>query len=159
MTNNSFQLPFLNIKFSKKVAGGRTFIYNSPQITKTLQEEQTPQKATQDFDTMYRCAMIQSGLGTDEKKNASMIGTSFLENKASSSENIQNLVLPTDPQDTTNLTNNTNCAELLQEEFRKQHYSSFSTEVNEISAFTTSMLDIINQIVEEERKLDSIPVR
>ena len=49
MTNNSFQLPFLNIKFKNKVAGGGVFVHNTPQITKKLEEENTPAKQEAEF--------------------------------------------------------------------------------------------------------------
>lgn len=159
MTNNSFQLPFLNIKFAKKIAGGRVFMYNSPQITKTLEAEQTPQKKQDDFDEMYRCAMLEANLSTDEKKNASIIGANFLANQASNTENIKNLVLPSDPQDSANIMKNNKCASILKENFRKKQYNGFSSQINETAAFTAAMLEIINQILDEEKKLDTIPTQ
>lgn len=74
MTNNSFQLPFLNIKFKNKIAGGAVFMHNTPQITKKLAEEQTSAKKASEFDALYRCAMISAGLGTEEKKNSGPTG-------------------------------------------------------------------------------------
>lgn len=70
MTNNSFQLPFLNIKIADKIAGARVFMHNKPQKVKRLKSEDTEEKRKSIFDEAYRCALIEAGLQPDEKKNA-----------------------------------------------------------------------------------------
>lgn len=157
MTNNSFQLPFLNTKFANKVAGGGVFIHNSPQITKT--DTTTEEKKEATFDEMYRCALINADLDTDESKNSSIIGASFTRRESNNSENIDNGRIPIDPQNTSKISGNNNCKSILRELHRQKQYESFSTEVNEIAAFTRSMLDIINQNIDTEKVLDSKPIQ
>lgn len=62
MTNNSFQLPFLNIKFKSKVAGGAVFVHNQPQVTKKLASENTKEKTEDEFNEALRAATISAGL-------------------------------------------------------------------------------------------------
>lgn len=157
MTNNSFQLPFLNTKFANKVAGGGVFIHNSPQITKT--DATTKEKKEATFDEMYRCALINADLDTDESKNSSIIGASFTRRESNNSENIDNGRIPIDPQNTSKISGNNDCKSILRELHRQKQYESFSTEVNEIAAFTRSMLDIINQNIDTEKVLDSKPIQ
>lgn len=159
MTNNSFQLPFLNIKFKDKVAGAGVFIHNTPQVTKRLSDENTPEKIQAEFDAMNRCAMMSAGLNTDENKNSSILGVGFLPNSAVHSENIINTIAPLNPQDNHQITQNNNCMQEMENQIRQKNFSGFSTQINEISAFTAAMLDVINQILDTERKLDSVPTR
>lgn len=157
MTNNSFQLPFLNVKFKDKVAGGGVFIHNSPQITKT--DPVTPEKKSATFDEMYRCAMIESWLFIDENKNTGLVGAALTPRMSATTENTRNSPIFTDPQDSAQINGNANCKNILEEQIRKKFDEKFSTEINEISAFTSAMLDIINQNIETETKLDNIPTR
>ena len=57
MTNNSYQLPFLNVKLKDKIAGGRLFMSNSPQPTRNLQKEATQEVKDAQFEADYKCAM------------------------------------------------------------------------------------------------------
>lgn len=58
MSSNSFQLPFLNIKFKDKVAGGSLFMHTLPQNKKQLESEETDNKKKAEFEKLLRCAMI-----------------------------------------------------------------------------------------------------
>lgn len=60
MTNNTFQLPFVNLKFRDKVAGGSVFSHSTPQTTKKLEAENTPEKKAMDFDEIIRCANVSA---------------------------------------------------------------------------------------------------
>jgi hypothetical protein len=60
MTNNSYQLPWLNIKIADKIAGLRTYVTTEPQITKSLKSEDTQAKKDAIFDAAFRCAMNES---------------------------------------------------------------------------------------------------
>lgn len=60
MTNNSYQLPWLNIKIADKIAGLRTYVSTEPQITKTLKSEDTQSKKDAIFDAAFKCAMNES---------------------------------------------------------------------------------------------------
>lgn len=44
-------------------------------------------------------------------------------------------------------------------QIRRENFSGFSTQINEISAFTNAMLDIIDQILDKEKRLDTVPVQ
>lgn len=159
MTNNSFQLPFLNIKFKKKVAGGGVFVHNTPQITKKLEEENTPAKQEAEFEKLYRCALLSAGLGSEEFKNSGVTGGGFLPRNGATTENLEKATISLNAQDEAQLNPNIDCQSAIPAQMRNRHYAGFSTHINEISAFTNAMLDIINQILDTETKLDNVPVR
>jgi hypothetical protein len=64
MTNNSFQLPFLNIKIKSKIAGLRTYITTRPQEVRVDKKEDTPQKKEAQFEKMKQCADVTAGLNS-----------------------------------------------------------------------------------------------
>lgn len=78
MTNNSYQLPFLNIKLKGQVAGGRTNIIESPQLKKNLKTEDTPAAKDAVFDAAFRCAMAEAGLPGDPILANGFIGAGLL---------------------------------------------------------------------------------
>lgn len=65
MTNNFYQLPFLNIKFKDKIAGARLFITDAPQVKKTVEKEATQEMADAKFELDLKCAMNEAGLQGD----------------------------------------------------------------------------------------------
>lgn len=62
MTNNSYQLPFLNIKFKDKIAGARVYMTEAPQQTKRLETDDTQEKKDAIFDAAFKCAMNEAGV-------------------------------------------------------------------------------------------------
>lgn len=62
MTNNSYQLPFLNVKIASKIAGAQLNIAELPQQTKRLKIDDTQEKKDAIFDAAFRCAMNEAGL-------------------------------------------------------------------------------------------------
>lgn len=156
MTNNSFQLPFLNIQFKSKIAGGWLFMHNSPQITKKLKSENTPEKKINDFDVAYRCAAASASLSSDPNKNNGLTGQGYVYKTGHSIENFNNATLPIGPLDTAQLKNLNWCNILFLENIRREHYAGFSRQIDELQAFTESIMDVIWQIVDVEKKLDTI---
>lgn len=72
MNNNSWQLPFLNIKLRSQVSGGAVYMHNTPQVTHIHKDE--PENIEEQFNQAYRCAMIEAGLMTDEHTNSGIQG-------------------------------------------------------------------------------------
>ena len=159
MNNNSFQLPFLNVNLSGKVAGGRVFIHNSPQSMKTLKTEDTPIKKEARFDQAYKCAMIDAGLSLDELKNAGVVGAGYILKSGHDATNISNAVSPVGPIDLENLRTENDCSTTYESVSRSNHATVLAGQLGEIQAFTVSILDVINQILETETKLDTVKVR
>jgi hypothetical protein len=62
MTNNSYQLPFLNVKIAGKIAGAQLGMTELPQQTKRLQIDDTKEKKDAIFEAALRCAMNEAGL-------------------------------------------------------------------------------------------------
>ncbi len=60
MTNNSYQLPFLNVKIASKIAGGRVFLDDAPQPSKRLKKEETKEVKDAVFDAAFKCAMNEA---------------------------------------------------------------------------------------------------
>jgi hypothetical protein len=65
MTNNSFQLPFLNIKIKSKIAGLRTYMDTRPQEVRVDKKEATPDSKATQFEKMKQCADVSAGLNSD----------------------------------------------------------------------------------------------
>lgn len=57
MTNNTYQLPFLNVKFKEKIAGARIFMHETPQPKKIVEKEATQVILDAKFDRDLRCSM------------------------------------------------------------------------------------------------------
>lgn len=151
MTQNSFQLPFLNVKFKTQVSGGAVFLHNSPQQTST--PKQTEKTIDEQFDTALKCALLEAWLNTDEKKNNGVIGGGFSLNTAHNTKNVNNSVIPLAPLESATWLD---CSSSYQNSITEEAYRGFSTQVNEIYAFTRSMMDIIDQILDSEKKLDNV---
>lgn len=151
MTNNSYQLPFLNLKFNRQVSGGAAFLHNTPQVTSVHKE--TPANIEDQFENAYRCAMMEAGLNTDENKNSGILGASYNLNIAHTTHNFDNSTKPIDPLENNQ---NLNCQDTFKNNIERKHYEGFSTQVNEIQAFTEAMTDIINQILDSEKRLDTV---
>lgn len=158
MTNNTFQLPFLNIKFKSKVAGGAVFVHNQPQVTKKLAEENTEKKREEELDLAIRCAARSASVSTDANTSSAPTGAIAHTNQATNSETFANTPVVANPVETS-IANGQDCQTAYRETIRAKHYSGFSTQVNELQAFSDAMNDIIRQIIETERRLDGIPVR
>lgn len=77
----------------------------------------------------------------------------------STTENLEKATISLNAQDEAQLNPNIDCQSAIPAQMRNRHYAGFSTHINEISAFTNAMLDIINQILDTETKLDNVPVR
>lgn len=60
MTNNTYQLPFLNIKFKEKIAGARVFMHETPQPKKIVEKEVTQTVLDAKFEADMRCAMNEA---------------------------------------------------------------------------------------------------
>lgn len=60
MTNNTYQLPFLNIKFKEKIAGARVFMHETPQPKKIVEKETTQTVLDAKFEADMRCAMNEA---------------------------------------------------------------------------------------------------
>ena len=78
MTNNSYQLPFLNIKIKNKIAGAKVYTTESPQIKKQFKTEDTPAARDALFDAAFRCAMNEAGLAGDPILANGSIGAGLL---------------------------------------------------------------------------------
>ena len=158
MTQNSFQIPFLNIKFANKIAGARVYMHNSPQISKRFKEEETQVKKDAKFDSAYRCALIDQGLSLNELQSAGVLGAGYIL-KEHTTDTIQNASLPLNAIDKERLQTANQCQELYREVSRSRTADAFSQQVGEIQAFTSAITDVITQILDTELRLDAVPVQ
>lgn len=154
MTNNSFQLPFLNLKFKNMVAWGVVNIHNSPQISKI--SPTTAETLEMDFDKMQRCAWLESWLSTEFGKDNWVIGWGYSLNSAHHTENFANSTKPLNPIETAQIMD---CNNAIVDSSENKYYEWFSTQVNELQAFTFAILDVIEQILHTEKKLDDVKVQ
>lgn len=58
MTNNTFQIPFLNIKFKNKIAGLRTYMSTRPQEVKKDKREETEASKHAELARIEKCANL-----------------------------------------------------------------------------------------------------
>jgi hypothetical protein len=90
MTNNTFSLPFFNLKLPSTIAGLRVYLANSPQVTRRDKRDETPEKKKEDLEQVRRCAQASVGLPTDLKKANSLIGAGYMPTISATSETITN---------------------------------------------------------------------
>ncbi len=164
MTNNSFQLPFLNIRIADKIAGARVFIHNKPQKVKRLKTEDTEEKKEAIFDSAYDCALIDAGLEPNKEKNpgAQGAGYSLVPGQTIGDVHLADKTLA--PKDPTQITKNPNiqtkCRNIRERISKQKREVVFVGDLNELYSFTEAATDIIAQILDAEKaKLDWLPVR
>lgn len=133
-------------------------MHNSPQISKRIQEEETQLKKETKFDTAYRCALIDQNLSLNELQSAGVIGAGYIL-KEHTTETIHNAALPLNAFDKERLQVSNNCQAMYREVSRSRTADAFSQQVDELQAFTTSITDVITQILDTELRLDKVPVQ
>ena len=156
MTNNSYQLPWINIKFKNKIAWARVYMTESPQLKKNLKTEDTPQTKDAVFDAAYRCAMNEAWLAWDDILSSGFIGAGFVYHNWQTTTNIVRTAIPLWPKEMDSLAG---CYATRIGIWQKEWYKSLSTDLNEIQAFTSAMMSIILEIIDTDRKLDRLPTK
>ena len=92
MTNNTFSLPFFNLKL--RISGLRVYIAGSPQVTRRDKRDETPEKKKEDLEQVRRCAQASVGLPTDPIRANSLIGAGYMPTSSATSETITNRSAP-----------------------------------------------------------------
>lgn len=123
---------------------------------KNLKSEDTDIKKEARFDQAYNCAMIDAGLSLDELKNAGITGAGYILKDGHDISNISNAISPLDPVDQEKLQAENNCGTAYTSMSRSNNAVALAGQLGEIQAFTTAILDIINQILETEMRLDTV---
>lgn len=154
MTNNTYQLPFLNIKFKEKIAGARVFMHETPQPKKIVEKEATQTVLDAKFEADMRCAMNEAWLAWDLDLANGSIGAGFNQNRGQTSDNALLAKKPLWPIEMESLKG---CYDIRLKDGQKELSKWMSTDLNEIQAFTRAMLNIILEILETDRKLDNLP--
>jgi hypothetical protein len=154
MTNNSYQLPFLNIKFKDKIAGARVYMTEAPQQTKRLETDDTQEKKDAIFDAAFKCAMNEAGVAWDTLLANGFIGAGYTLQRNQTTMNISKTTVPVWPKETDNLAG---CYTIRMGKWKEEAYKWLSTDLNEIQGFTDAMMNIILQIVDTDKKLDKLP--
>lgn len=101
MTNNSYQLPFLNVRFRDKIAGARVYMHETPQPKKILKTEETALTKDAVFDAAFKCAMNEAGLSGDAVLGNGFIGAGYVGLR--DTNNVPNKTLPLGPKEMDNL--------------------------------------------------------
>ncbi len=154
MTNNSYQLPFLNIKIKNKIAGARVYTTESPQIKKQFKTEDTQAARDAVFDRAFRCAMNEAWLPGDPILANGSIWAWLL-----GPTNTTQVASRTTPLGPTEMDNLAGCYQISLGMGQKEAYQSLSSDLNEIQAFTQAMMRIILDILDTDRKLDTLPTK
>ncbi len=154
MTNNFYQLPFLNIKFKDKIAGARLFITDAPQVKKTVEKEATQEMADAKFELDLKCAMNEAGLPGDLNLVNWFIGAWYAPTYGITTENIVSTMIPLWPQEMENLAG---CYDIRMWQGKQEADKWLATDINEIQAFSNAMTVIIQQILQADKKLDKLP--
>ncbi len=154
MTNNSYQLPFLNVKIASKIAWARVYMTEAPQQTKRLKIDDTPEKKDAIFDAAFRCAMNEAGLPWESILANGFGWAGFV--GLSDTMHVPTKTLPVTPQEMDSLAG---CYSIRMYQWKKESYKSFSTDLNEIQGFTQAMMRIIDEILDADRILDSKPTK
>ncbi len=156
MTNNLFQLPFLNVKIANKIAGGRISLDDSPQLSKRLKGEETKETKDAVFDAAFRCAMNEAGLSGDSLLSNGFIGAGYVLRRGQTTKDVQSSILPVWPQEMDNLAG---CYNIRIRQWQKIANDNFATDLNEIQGFTQAMTKVIRSILDADMKLDWLPTK
>lgn len=62
MTNNTFQLPFINLKIANKIAGLNTYMSTRVQEVKRDKKEETQESKNAELERIEKCANLTAGL-------------------------------------------------------------------------------------------------
>lgn len=157
MRNQMGELSFDKLKLSEILSGLRVYYVTKPQKEKRLKSEATPQSEEEELLQIQRCAYATSGLPTNiEAANGPQVAGYSL-NTTSNTENYDNRIITTTPQDTNQYGIGANCMELYMDEGRNTYANTFSTDISEIESFTRSMVQVITNIVNIGTQMDSKP--
>lgn len=159
MTNNSFSLPFFNLKLPKTIAWLRVYLTNSPQTTRRDKRDETPDKKKEYLDRVRRCAQVSAGLSTDAKRANTLLWGGYLPTQTPTTENMGNRSTALGPQESTELARYAGCAESLVSGGRTVYYDSFSTDLTELQAFTNDMMKSIDEMMSLGKILNNKPVK
>lgn len=156
MTMTTYQLPFLNIKFKNLIKKPLVDLEYKPQLTKTLKKEDTKAKKDDTYDDALRCAMAEAGLPGDLSLANwfGWAGYAYLTHQTTA--DIGTRVVPVTPSEMDSLAG---CYALRMGQGQATAYKSLSTDLNEIQAFTSAMMDIIMSIIESDKSIDKIPAK
>jgi hypothetical protein len=155
MTNNSYQLPFLNIKFKNKIGWWGVFISESIQPKRNLEREATEEIKNAKFDADFKCAMHEAWLPGDPKSVNGFIGGGYMPGwKNTDTINNKNT-----PLGGVGMENLAGCYQIRLTESTNAGFDSLSTDLNEIQGFTYGMIKMIWEILETDKKLDTLPTK
>lgn len=158
MTNNEWWLPYPNLKLSTVVGWARVYLANSAQISRRDKKDETPERKKEELASMIRCGLASSGLPTDPVQANGVGGAWYVLSNGLTSENIANKSKTLWAQ-ATDAVNYIWCLQKNMDVGRKSYYDSFSTDLTEIQAFTSSMLSEINAVLDIGIQLNNKPIK
>lgn len=156
---NSFQLPFLNIKFKNQISGGNVYIENLPQIQKKYEKEYTQSMQDEEFNYLQRCAYISAWLPGDiDRANIpSWVWYQFLTTQTTENTIWAKKTLWVLNPDDTSIAKD--CMSIAIGQPGEKYYESLSTDLTEIEVFTTWLIAQISRALQGEKKLDTLPIK
>ena len=90
MNNNSYQLPFVNMKIKDKIGGARVFIANKPQPTRRLERNNTEKNKEDQLENDYKCAMNAAGVSGDPLLANGFVGAGYTSRVGDTTQTISN---------------------------------------------------------------------
>ncbi len=153
---NSFQLPFLNIKFKNQISWAQVYIENSPQLQKKYKEEYTQSTQDQEFDSLQRCAYVSAWLPWDKDRAniPAWVWYQFLTTTDSTNTTWTKKTLWTINPDDSSIASN--CMEIALAKPKEDYYLWLSTDTTELEVFTSALISQISRALQIDTKLDTL---
>lgn len=129
---------------------------NSPQQVKTTEADKTQEVFDKKFSEIQKCAYATAWLNSDIKRANILCGVGYQMDMTNTSENTvwrseKNLcVIP--PEDRELALGD--CMSIWLSAPRAQYYKSFSTDIIELDAFNSAMIEMLSQAIESHKLLD-----
>lgn len=155
---NSYEQAFKNLKL-KNLISTLIYIDTRPQQEKTYKKEYTQDEMNKEFDEMQRCAYVSAWLSSDMRR-ANILGWAWyqkdiLTDADTLSDKVKSLSV-LDPEDTILATS---CMSIGLWQARMEYYQSFSTDLTELEAFTSSLVSLISAGTDEHKALDKKKIK
>lgn len=162
MTSNMMQLPCTWFACDLKNMvkwGGIYLVVKSGKKERSKKVEQTPEFKDAKLEQAVRCWFYSAGFSTSNLAMVNSVqGAGFITTTSTNTANIKTSekhlwVIDTDARALAG------CMDVAIESGREAYYTSFSDDLTEIKTFTESFIKVINDVLGEWEKIDTLPVK
>lgn len=159
MTNNVWQVPYFDKIFGQEIPPTITFMQAPPQTKDRYASEQKWEKEKK-FEAARKCAYFLAWLPTDPNQANSIAGAGFSDISGRTSSNIVDTSTKAlGPISVTDRWKLEWCFDIAMKNGKKTYYQSVTQDFSEIEAFTRSFVNELESMLNEHKKIDTLPVK